>query len=128
MYAARRVIIISGYLDFTDRTARDEVLAAGASLQRATREGEPGCSAYCFSADPVIDTRVRVFELWDDRASLATHFEHPNYHEMRAVFHRFPRTGGEVKKYRCDLSEPVYDESGTLRADFFTAPGSAPPA
>ena len=31
------------------------------------------------------------------------------------------RTGGEVRKYRCDLSEPMYDESGTIRADFFTA-------
>ena len=115
------MIIIAGHLDFADRSDRDAVLAAGAALQQTTREQEPGCSAYCFSADPVVDTRVRVYELWDDQASLAAHFEHPNYHQMREVFGRFERTGGEVKKYRCDLSEPVYDETRTVRADFFTA-------
>jgi len=29
--------------------------------------------------------------------------------------------GTDVKKYRCDLSEPVYDATMTPRADFFTA-------
>ena len=29
--------------------------------------------------------------------------------------------GTDTKKYRCDLSEPVYDETFTPRADFFTA-------
>jgi quinol monooxygenase YgiN len=102
--------------------ARDAVLADGVDLQRATREEEPGCEAYCLSADPTIDTRLVVHELWRDEASLAAHFEHPYFHEMRVVFHRFPRAGGDVKKYRCDLSEPVHDDTGTVRADFFTAP------
>ena len=115
------MIIVAGHLEYADREARDAILAAGAALQRATRDEEPGCVAYCFSADPVVDTRVQVYELWDDQASLAAHFEHPYFQEMRAVFHRFPRTGGEVRKYRCDLSEPVHDETGTVRADFFTA-------
>ncbi|MFA9563725.1 MAG: putative quinol monooxygenase [Acidimicrobiales bacterium] len=119
------MIIIAGHLEYADRAARDEILAASADLQEATREDEPGCAAYCFSADPTDATRVLVYERWEDQASLAAHFEHPNYDEMRAVFHLFSRTGGEVKKYRCDLSEPVYDETGTIRADFFTA--STPP-
>lgn len=115
------MIIIAGHLDFADRAARDAVLEAGTALQHATRDEEPGCVEYCFSADPTEERRVRVFELWEDQDSLAAHFGHPNYHEMRAVFHGFPRTGGEVRKYRCDLSEPMYDDSGTIRADFFTA-------
>lgn len=115
------MIIIAGHLEFADRSDRDGVLAAGSDLQQVTRAEEPGCSAYCFSADPGSDTRVQVYELWDDEASLAAHFVHPNYDRMREVFARFPRTGGEVKKYRCDLSEPVYDDTRTARADFFTA-------
>jgi quinol monooxygenase YgiN len=116
------MIIIAGHLEYPDRAARDAVLAAGEALQQATRDDEPGCVEYCFSADPLVDTWVRVHELWEDQASLAAHFDHDNYRDMREVFHLFPRAGGEVKKYRCDLSEPVYDETGTLRADFFTAP------
>ncbi len=117
----RFVIIVAGYLDFADRNARDAILAEGADLQQATRDEEPGCEAYCFSADPIIDSRVRIYELWADQESLAAHFRHPYFGQMRAVFHRFPRTGGDVKKYRCDLSEPVSDQRGTHRADFYTA-------
>lgn len=115
------MIIVAGYLDFVDRAARDGALAEGAALQKSTREEEPGCEAYCLSADPVLDNRVLVHEVWADRASLAAHFEHPYFQQMRAVFHRFERTGGEVRKYRCDLSEPVHDDAGYVRADFFTA-------
>ena len=115
------MIIIAGHLEYADQDARDTILAAGEALQQATLEDEPGCAAYCFSADPLVDTRVRVYELWDDQDSLSAHFEHQNYREMREVFHLFRRTGGEVKKYRCDLAEPVHDETGALRADFFTS-------
>ncbi len=115
------MIIVSGYLDFATGAARDAVLIEGAALQQATRDEEVGCEAYCLSADSTRDDRVLVYELWRDEVSLAAHFEHRYFHEMRAVFHRFPRTGGEVKKYRCDLSEPVHDDTGTVRADFFTA-------
>ena len=115
------MIIIAGHLDYGDREARDAILAAGEALQQATVDGEPGCVAYSFTADQLIEWRLQVYELWEDELSLAAHFEHENYREMREVFHLFPRTGGEVKKYRCDLAEPVYDETGALRADFFTA-------
>ena len=115
------MIVIAGYLDYADRGARDAILEAGADLQRATRKDEPGCEAYCFSADPTDDGRIRVHELWADEAALTAHFEHANFVAMREVFHLFPRTGGEVRKYRCDLSEPVNDDDGTYRADFFTA-------
>lgn len=115
------MIIIAGHLEFADREARDQILASGARLQQATRDEEPGCIEYCFSADPATETRIRIYELWEDQASLAAHFEHPYFGQMRDVFHQFPRVGGEVKKYRCDLAEPVHDESGVIRADFFSA-------
>ena len=115
------MIIVAGYLEYADRQSRDAIVAGSIELQRATRAEEPGCEAYSFSADPIRETRVRVYELWADEESLARHFRHPYFGRMREVFHRFTRIGGEVKKYRCDHSEPVSDETGAHRADFFTA-------
>ena len=55
-----------------------------------------------------------------DEASLAAHFKHPNYLNMRDALGRIGLKGADNKKYRVDLSEPVYDSTFTPRADFFT--------
>ncbi|MDG2028979.1 MAG: antibiotic biosynthesis monooxygenase [Acidimicrobiales bacterium] len=115
------MIIIAGHLEFVDKESRDGAVVAGAKEQEATRGEEPGCLAYIFSADPCEDRNIQVYELWEDEATLAAHFHHPNYTNMRTVLRSFERTGGDVRKYRSDLSEPVYDDTGTARADFFTA-------
>ena len=116
------MIIIAGTLDLADPDNRDALIAASVEFQRATRDDEPGCEAYCFGADPVVPGRIQIYELWTDQASLAAHFVHPNYLNMRkllsgAGLKSVPKTA----KYRCDLSEPVYDATRTPRADFFTA-------
>jgi Antibiotic biosynthesis monooxygenase len=41
------------------------------ALQQKTRDEEPGCLAYVFSADPCVAGRLVVYELWHDEASLA---------------------------------------------------------
>ncbi len=115
------MIIIAGYIDFTDQEGRDSAVEASKALQQATRDDEPGCAAYCFAADPCVDNRVQVYELWDDEASLAAHFHHENYFGMRDMLGSFGMIGADNNKYRCDLSEPVYDDTRTARADFFTA-------
>ena len=114
-------IIIAGTIDLADPTTRDTALIATAALQQATRDEEPGCLAYVFSPDPCVEGRLCVFELWTDEASLAAHFQHPNYLNMRAALGKLGLKGSDNKKYRTDLSEPVYDETRTPRADFFTA-------
>ena len=57
------IIVISGWID-VDPAARDELLAASVPLQQSTRDDEPGCEAYAFSADPVVDGRILVYEQW----------------------------------------------------------------
>jgi len=115
------VIIVSGTLHFADRAARDGAVAASHELQRATRDTEPGCTAYVFTADPLADTAVHVYEEWDDEASLAAHFAHPNYTNMRGVLRAFPRgAASSVRKLLVTRTEPVYDGTGTPRADWFT--------
>ena len=93
-------------------------------LQMATREQEPGCLAYCFAPDPGVPGRIQVYELWADEASLAAHFTHPNYLNMRDWLGSVGLKGADNKKYRVDLAEPVYDDTRTPRADFFTATGA----
>ena len=113
------MIIIAGTIDL-DPDRRDACVAASTPIQKATRNDEPGCLAYCFAPDPVVDGRIQVYELWEDQASLAAHFVHPNYLNMRKMFGEFGPRKADNKKYRIGASEAVYDETFTPRADFFT--------
>jgi quinol monooxygenase YgiN len=114
------MIIIAGTLDLANPDDRDALVAAAVEFQKATRDEEPGCEAYCFGADPVEPGRIQIYELWTDQASLAAHFEHPNYLNMRKLLNGAGLKAVKTAKFRCDLSEPVYDETRTPRADFFT--------
>lgn len=115
------MIIVSAEIDYADRAARDAAIDATRDIQQATRDDEPGCLAYCFAADPCVPTRIQVYELWTDEAALSAHFEHRNYLDMRAKLGEFGIVQAINRKYRTDLDEPVYDDSHTPRADFFTA-------
>jgi len=114
------MIIIAGTIDFETAAQRDAALDLGRPLQRKTRDEEPGCLAYVFAADPCDAKRIGVYELWRDEASLAAHFKHPNYTNMRDALVRSGIKAADNRKYRVDHSEPVYDPSGVPRADFFT--------
>jgi quinol monooxygenase YgiN len=113
-------IIIAGTIDFADDAARTEALRVGAPLQQKTRDEEPGCHAYVFAPDPCVSGRLCVYELWEDEASLAAHFRHANYLNMRTALGAIGLKGANNNKYRVDLTEPVYDPTMTPRADFFT--------
>lgn len=69
-----------------------------------------------FSADPCVAGRLAVYELWRDEASLAAHFKHQNYLNMRDALGRVGLKGADNRKHRVDLSEPVYDATSTPRA------------
>ena len=115
-----KMIIIAGTIDLQNPAQRDEALAVAGPLQQKSRDEEPGCHAYVFSADPCVAGRLAVYELWQDEASLAAHFKHPNYLNMREALGRFGLKGADNNKYRVDFKEPVYDTTFTPRADFFT--------
>ena len=71
--------------------------------------------------NPVEETRVVIFEMWADAASLAAHFEHPNFFQMQKLMAQMGIKSGEVAKYRCDLKGAIYDSTPRARADFFDA-------
>ena len=104
-------------MSFETEADRDNAVALTASVQKATRDDEPGCRAYCFGADPAEPTRVQVYELWTDPEKLAEHFVHPTYAKMVDVLHN---CGGFLKSenrlYAAEDRGPVY-EDGTFRFD-----------
>jgi quinol monooxygenase YgiN len=112
------VILIAGTVD-VDPDRRDEALEAGKPHMEATRAW-PGCLDYVWSADRLVPGRIYVFERWRSQEDLASHFAGPHYLAMRNTIASHGLRGADVLKYRIDRSEPVYDPSGTPRADFFT--------
>jgi len=115
----RTRIIISGTIDLPP-----ENLAAALEAGKPLIEGaltEPGCLDYDWCPDPLNPGRIRVFERWESEAALRQHFESRWYKDMLASMGRFGIIAADTAKYRVDLSEPVYDETMTPRADFFTA-------
>ena len=111
------MIIVTATLSFETEADRDRAVAATAAVQRATRDEEPGCLAYCFAADPAAPTHVQVYELWTDADRLAEHFEHPNY---RAMVEMLQSSGGfvhsENRLWAADDRGPVY-EAGRFRRE-----------
>jgi len=82
---------------------------------------EPGCVSYRWSADLSEPGIIYVFEQWSDEASLLNHFQCGPYKDTLKIFEAIGILETDVSKYRVDLIEPVYDQTGTPRADFYTA-------
>ncbi|MBM3670938.1 MAG: hypothetical protein FJW86_01945 [Actinobacteria bacterium] len=101
------MIVLVGWID-VDPARRAELLAASESLQRATRDEEPGCLAYVFAADPLHDGRIAVHEAWSDADSLQDHFAHANYLGMLELLGSAGITGMDVAKHDVARSAPVY--------------------
>jgi quinol monooxygenase YgiN len=111
------MIVVAGEISIP-ADKRAACLEASASLQQATRDEEPGCLAYVFAADPCQDDVISVYELWEDAPSLAAHFLHPNYNNMRARLGEMGITGADVLKYRVDATAPVYNADRIATVDF----------
>lgn len=112
-------ILIAGIVEVTP-DKRDAAIAEAKALIAEARR-EPGCLAYDWTADPETPGRIHVFEEWTGEAELAAHFKAPSYTGMLAHLDAIGITGTAVRKFRIDLSEPVYDPQGVPRADFFSA-------
>ena len=64
------MIIVAAKILFTSQTDRDRAVALSVLIQKAIRDQEPGCHAYCFSADPCDPVAIQVYELWEHSESL----------------------------------------------------------
>ena len=111
-------VLINGTVDFrAEDTA--EIMHKTADLMARTRD-QKGCRHYVWSLDPAVPGRVYVHENWESVEDLAAHLQGHFYTDMLAILGNYEMLGTDILKYRVDLAEPVYDETGTPRADFFS--------
>ena len=110
-------ILINGTVDFEPADAAKAVEAA-ADLMAETRT-QDGCRHYVWSLDPAVPGRVYVYENWESEDALAAHLAGRFYAEMLALLSGYGIKASETLKYRIDAAGPIYDETGTPRADFF---------
>ncbi|MDA9034187.1 antibiotic biosynthesis monooxygenase [Hyphomicrobiales bacterium] len=113
------MIIISAVLDFESKESRDKVIEITADIQLATRNEEAGCISYCFAADPCVDNRIQVYELWEDEDSLVSHFSHHTYFKMVEALNSVGIRNTENQMYLIEKHKPVYDENGNSRTVLF---------
>ena len=111
------MIIITGTITIAPER-RAACLSATEPFQRSTRDEEPGCAAYVFSADPLHPDRIAVFERWLDAEALETHFLHPNFTAMRALLGEHGVLGADVRKYRIDAEASVNNAQRIPTASF----------
>ena len=110
------MIIVTAVLSFETAADRDAAVAATAQAQKATRDEEDGCLAYCFAADPSEPNHIQVYELWTDPESLSAHFDHPNYAAMVEILHNCSGyLASDNHLYIADDRGPVYGEDGKFR-------------
>jgi quinol monooxygenase YgiN len=98
-------VIVAGWMDFAPED-RAPALDAFAVVVAKTLE-EPGCIDYAFTPDPVLPGRVRVFEHWDDDASLTEHLQLPHVLELRAALSGLTRTGRSMTHHTVAESRPM---------------------
>jgi quinol monooxygenase YgiN len=112
------LVVVEAAITVADPSTRGELLARTAPIQQATRDDEPGCLVYCFAADPCRDDLIQVYELWESEASLAAHFDHPNYIQMRDMLGAGGLVSAVSRKHRVDATASVYDASLRPNAGF----------
>ncbi len=113
------MIIVVAKISFHSQQDRDLAVERSAPIQQATRDQEPGCLDYCFAADPCAPTVIQVYELWQDSASLAAHFDHPNYQAMVELLSGLGFVDSINRAYLTERDEPVYGENGEKKTAFF---------
>lgn len=113
-------VVVAGYIDLENADHRDALIESA----RPYIEGawaERGCIAYAFTPDPFNPNRIQVFEEWVEEQDLSDHLVGKPYLDMLGHLRGAGISGAKTQKYRVDLIEPIYDETGTPRGDFFTA-------
>ena len=112
-------VLISGELEFPPGKREAALAESRDWIDMAL--AEQGCRHYAWTADPHYPGRVHVFEEWDSGEDLQAHLEGEAYQGMAGHLANFSILGAETRKYRCDLSEPVYGPDGVATATFLTA-------
>lgn len=99
------MLVIAGTISL-DPTHRDAAITAAKEMMAATKQ-EPGCISYTFSADLVDPGEFRIFEEWQDQASLDAHFKAPHMAAFQAKMGGFGIRGMQVQRYEVSSVGPL---------------------
>jgi quinol monooxygenase YgiN len=99
------MLIVAGEIRMQSGT-RDQFLTAVKPLVAATLL-EDGCHTYAFSPDPDDDDLIRLYELWDDEASLAAHLASEHIAEWRTTSASLPILSADIVKYTVTEGVPL---------------------
>ena len=111
-------IIITATFDVDPKELDDLMAKCKPLIDRALEED--GCQDYSWTLDPYVPGRIWVMERWESEESLKKHFEDEWYKNMGATLNEVGLLNAFSAKYKIVKQEPVYDDSGTPRADFFS--------
>jgi len=112
-------IIVAGIIQFADVNEVPEILkSAIPHIDGALTES--GCIAYSWTQCHINPGRVMVYEEWTSSEELEAHLNSRFYQDMGAHLSSFERvqTDSPIMKYRVDLQQPVYDETGVAKGHF----------
>ncbi|NND76445.1 MAG: antibiotic biosynthesis monooxygenase [Ilumatobacter sp.] len=99
------MLIVAGSIT-TEPDGRQVFLDAVQPMVAATNT-EPGCREYAFTPDPDDETRVLLYELWDDQDALDGHFASEHMATWQAASATLPVLGADIKKYTISDVGPV---------------------
>lgn len=111
-------VLVNGTVDVKAED-RANALEAATALMAETRS-QKGCKHYVWSADPTSETRIYVYENWDSSEDLSAHLAGPFYAKMLGILGSYGILDTQVSKFKIAIEEPVYDQEGKPRGDFFT--------
>lgn len=100
------MLIVAGTFTYhPDRI--DEVVALQGPLVEEVR-AEAGCQEYVFTLDPHEPGTQRLFEIWDDEASLAAHARAPHMATYREAMQELgAMRSREVRLYEVSADRPL---------------------
>ena len=99
------MLIIAGTISI-DPDQLDDAMALALPFCELVR-AEPGCVDYLFTPNPAVPGELRLFEIWEDEASLAEHFTTPHMADWQQAIAQMTITGREISKYEIAASAPL---------------------
>jgi quinol monooxygenase YgiN len=91
------MLIVSGKVKVKPET-RAEAAQAALKMAKATL-AEAGCKTYGFYADLEDPNTFLIFEVWENEAALAQHFQSPHMAEFNAAIPRFLAAPPSIDRY-----------------------------
>ena len=99
------MLIIAGTIT-VDPDHLDDALALAIPFSETVRS-EPGCVDYLFTPNPAVPGELRLFEIWEDEAALAAHFDTPHMAVWQQQIGQLSVTGRDIAKYEISAREPL---------------------